>query len=180
MRSRPPRWAIVAAAGFVVLVVAVAGWALLRDGDDGRAAANPSVCPDTTVERRPLDGFGEVAIRLTGAAGQVTDGCALLADDEATRARGLMGQQDLRGYDGMLFRFPAPSSTRFYMRDTLIPLTVAFFAADGTFVSAADMTPCPPETESCPLYGATAPYLFALEVPAGGARTASGQARARS
>jgi uncharacterized membrane protein (UPF0127 family) len=79
-----------------------------------------------------------------------------------------MGQQDLRGYDAMVFRYPAPTSTRFYMRDTLIPLTVAFFAADGTFVSAADMTPCPPETAVCPLYGATAPYQYAVEVPAGG------------
>jgi uncharacterized membrane protein (UPF0127 family) len=150
-----------------VALVAGGGWALLRDDDDRPPAGAGSDCPQATVERRPLDGFGEVAIRVTGAAGEVTDGCALLAADEPARARGLMGQQDLRGYDGMLFRYPGPGSTRFYMRDTLIPLSIAFFAPDGTFVSSADMTPCPPETETCPLYAATAPYQFALEVPAG-------------
>ena len=153
----------------LVLVLVAGGWALFGGGDDdsGQEGGAAPACPDSSVERRPLDGLGEIAIRITGTAGQVTDGCALLADEEAERARGLMGQHDLRGYDGMLFRFPAPSSTRFYMRDTLIPLTIAFFAPDGSFVSAADMTPCPATTEACPLYAATGPYLFALEVPAG-------------
>jgi uncharacterized membrane protein (UPF0127 family) len=53
------------------------------------------------------------------------------------------------------------------MKDTLIPLSIAFFGADGGFVSDADMVPCPPGT-ACPTYGAAGEYTTAVEVPAGG------------
>ena len=61
-----------------------------------------------------------------------------------------MGVTSLGGADGMLFRFGADHSGSFWMKDTILPLSIAFFAGDGAFVSATDMEPCPPDSESCP------------------------------
>ncbi len=80
---------------------------------------------------------------------------------------GLSDQDDLRGYEAMVFRFDEPSTTRFTMQDTRIPLSIAFFDADGAFVSARDMDPCPPDSATCPTYAADAPFLHALEVEQG-------------
>lgn len=132
------------------------------------SAPSPSTAtapPPST--RRPLAGFDEVAFRITGA-GVAFAGVALLADDQRSRNQGLMEQRDLRGYDGMVFRFDGPSTGRFYMRNTIIPLSIAFFDAGGRFVSATDMVPCPDEVEECPRYPADGPYVHAIEVPAGG------------
>ncbi len=133
-----------------------------------RSTPPPSTAPaPPPPARRPLAGFDEVAFRITGAGGAF-DGVALLADDQRSRNQGLMEQRDLRGYDGMVFRFDGPSTGRFYMRNTRIPLSIAFFDAGGRFVSATDMVPCPDEVEECPRYPAEGPYLHAIEVPAGG------------
>lgn len=125
--------------------------------------------PSTTVgvERRPLPGFGEVGFRVTSADGRVVDGVALLAADQASRNQGLMEQSDLRGYDAMVFRFPSPTTGRFFMRNTRIPLSIAFFDLHGRFVSAADMEPCPDEVADCPRYAAARPYVHAVEVAQG-------------
>ena len=117
--------------------------------------------------RRPLPGFGETDFRVTSDDGRTFDGVALLADDGPSRSQGLMEQTDLRGYDGMVFRFDSPTTGEFYMRNTRIPLSIAFFDAGGRFVSSADMEPCPDEVRRCPTYGAAGPYLHAVEVPAG-------------
>jgi uncharacterized membrane protein (UPF0127 family) len=78
-----------------------------------------------------------------------------------------MDQTDLRGYDAMVFRFPSPTEGRFFMRNTLIPLSIAFFDAGGRFVSSTDMEPCPDEVEVCPRYGPSGPYVHAVEVAQG-------------
>jgi uncharacterized protein len=118
-------------------------------------------------DRSPIPGFDEVAFRIEVEGASASTWCALLADDADERAQGLSEQDDLRGYDGMVFRFDEPSTARFTMRDTRIPLSIAFFDEDGAFVSARDMDPCPPGTD-CPSYEAEGPYLHALEVDQGG------------
>jgi uncharacterized membrane protein (UPF0127 family) len=88
-----------------------------------------------------------------------------LADESALRSRGLMGVADLGALDGMLFSWGGESvASRFTMRNTLIPLHIVFFDADGEFVSQADMVPC--DVENCPTYGAAGPYAYAIEFPA--------------
>lgn len=117
----------------------------------------------------PPAGFEEIGFEIRAADGEVLDWCAILAATEAARRQGLMGQDDLLGYDGMAFRFDAPIAAAFYMYRTLIPLSVAFFDETGAFVSAADMEPCPAEEPGdCPTYPAAAPIVHALEVPKGG------------
>lgn len=124
--------------------------------------------------RRPFGGFGEVAFRL----GEGRRGCALLAATPAQQAQGLMGRHDLGGYDAMVFDFGGEVTGPFWMRRTPLPLTVAFFAADGRFLGARDMAPCG-DRPDCPLYDPPAPYRYALEVPRGGLGRLGGGAGAR-
>jgi uncharacterized protein len=131
------------------------------------AGADGAEPEDAGAQRRPLPGFEEVTFRIEPAGADAGDWCALLADDAETRSRGLREQRDLRGYDAMVFRFDERGGGRFWMRETRIPLSIAFFDADGSFVSAADMEPCPDEVADCPLTGAEGPYLHALEVASG-------------
>jgi uncharacterized membrane protein (UPF0127 family) len=177
-----------------LLVVAVlAGTALVGCGDDGDGGRAESPSPDLAAlsgdapaaqgagleappgpaDRVPLDsfdvgglGFGEVAIALMGPDGEVAGWCVLLAGTGDQRQRGLMEVTDLGGYAGMLFVWDADSSSSFYMRNTPTPLSIAWFDADGTLVSMADMDPCP-DIEGCPTYPSGGSYRFALEVPQG-------------
>jgi hypothetical protein len=73
---------------------------------------------------------------------------------------------DLQGYPGMVFRYSADSTGGYYMRNTPMPLSIAWFAADGSFVSSADMAPCEDRSD-CPTYGASGAYRIAFEVPQG-------------
>ncbi len=73
---------------------------------------------------------------------------------------------DLDDLDGMVFVYRSSTSTPFHMENTLIPLDIAFFAADGSFVSKTMMEPC--VVEDCPRYSAAGRYRYAIEVPAGG------------
>ena len=114
-------------------------------------------------------GFRSVTITITRPDGSTAQHCFWLADDEASQEQGLMGVTDpeLGGRVGMVFRFPNEVSTAFWMKDTPLPLSIAWFDASGLFVSSADMQPCPAGERRCPTYGATGPYQFALEVPIG-------------
>jgi uncharacterized membrane protein (UPF0127 family) len=76
-----------------------------------------------------------------------------------------MGASDLGGLDGMLFMFPSDSDGGFWMKDTLIPLDIAFFDADGTLVNLLTMEPC--ATAPCPSYRPGGSYRYAVEAPAG-------------
>jgi uncharacterized membrane protein (UPF0127 family) len=104
---------------------------------------------------------------VTSASGESVELCLLVAETEEERTRGLMGVTDLGGYDGMLFRFDEETRAGFWMRDTPLPLTVAFFGEGGEFVSAADMEPCPEDADDCPVHRPAGPYREALEVEAG-------------
>lgn len=54
---------------------------------------------------------------------------------------GLMHRREMPADEGMLFVFPQAGVQCFWMKNTLLPLTAAFVAADGTIVNLADMQP---------------------------------------
>jgi len=140
--------------------------------DDGATTA-PSAprTPTTDAEGRPgdparvpLDGFGEIAVRVRPAgAGEWLAWCLLAALDAPQRARGLMEVTDLQGYDGMAFVYDQDVEGAFWMRNTPTPLSIAWVAADGRVVSIADMAPCG-DTSDCPIYPPGGPYRYAIEV----------------
>ncbi len=125
-----------------------------------RQTANNGIRPSR------VPGFDQVAFTVRTSAGKSSRHCGLLALTQAQQDRGLMNRTDLAGYDGMLFKFSAPSTTEFYMKDTLINLSIAWFDSRGRFVSATDMPPCG-SAAVCPLFSAAAPYTVALEVAQG-------------
>ncbi len=132
-----------------------------------KGANNPA---DPKVQDSSFKDFGEVGFRITKAGADAlpstTEMCALLAATEQQRAQGLMKVTDLDGYPGMVFRYSGDSSGAFYMRNTPMPLSIAWFDGAGQFVSSTDMAPCEDRSD-CPVYAATGPYRYALEVPQG-------------
>ena len=66
---------------------------------------------------------------------------AQVASTPQQRTTGLMYRQEMPGNEGMLFIFEKPAIQCFWMKNTLIPLTAAFVADDGTIVNLADMQP---------------------------------------
>ena len=88
-----------------------------------------------------------------------------VADSKGERARGLMGRAELADDAGMVFVFPTDSTSAFWMKDTLIPLSIAFYDKSGTIVRILDMEPC--TRDPCTLYDPEASYRGALEVNRG-------------
>lgn len=132
----------------------------------------PSVTTGTAAPRQSASALGFDAIAFTVARAGIRPAtapeyCALLAESAQQQARGLMGFRDLAGYDGMIFRFASDTTGPFYMRNVPVGLSIAWFAADGRFVSSTDMAPCP-DQEGCPTYAPAGPYRLALEVLRGG------------
>lgn len=66
---------------------------------------------------------------------------AQVAATPEQRATGLMFRTDMPANEGMLFVFEQPAGQCFWMKNTLLPLTAAFVADDGTIVNLADMKP---------------------------------------
>ncbi len=87
-----------------------------------------------------------------------------IADDEQERSRGLMGATFLPADDGMAFLFGRPTQETFWMKDTLIPLSVAFISEEK-IVTIRDMEPC--ADDPCPTYASIDPYSYAVEANLG-------------
>ncbi|MGV0652844.1 DUF192 domain-containing protein [Mycolicibacterium thermoresistibile] len=85
--------------------------------------------------------------------------------DQVSRTRGLMGVTDLPDDAGMLFRFATPRTGGFWMKNTVLPLSIAYAGSDGVISSIVDMQPC--RADPCPSYPPDAPYRIALEVNRG-------------
>ncbi len=66
---------------------------------------------------------------------------AQVAATPEQRQIGLMWRKDMPAHEGMLFIFEEPSKQCFWMKNTLLPLTAAFVADDGTVVNLQDMKP---------------------------------------
>jgi uncharacterized membrane protein (UPF0127 family) len=66
---------------------------------------------------------------------------AEVATSEDERARGLMFRQRLAPNEGMVFRFPEPRQVCMWMKNTLLPLSVAFIGGDGKIINIEDMKP---------------------------------------
>ncbi|MFP5466417.1 MAG: DUF192 domain-containing protein [Gammaproteobacteria bacterium] len=66
---------------------------------------------------------------------------AQVAQTPEQRATGLMFRQEMPTNEGMLFIFEQAATQCFWMKNTLLPLTAAFVADDGTVVNLADMQP---------------------------------------
>jgi uncharacterized membrane protein (UPF0127 family) len=158
-------------------------------GDDGGSAADPDGVAPTEVTAADIDGgidlsadgprsasgrvtipgFDEVEVDVTTEAGEVVTSCLLLAAAAEQYTQGLMSVTELGDYAGMLFDFPeGERDGGFWMRDTALPLSIAYLDADGAIVSTADMDPCLDRGDECPSYPPDGPYADTVEVVQGG------------
>lgn len=94
-----------------------------------------------------------------------------IAADEPARERGLSNRSDLPAGTGMAFLFPGDTIVAFWMKDTLVPLQIAFVGGDGRVVGVSEMPPC--HADPCQTYAPARPYRYAVELPSG-AFTAAG------
>ena len=85
-----------------------------------------------------------------------------VADTAERRSVGLSRRESLPEDAGMLFVFPGDQQAAFWMKDTLIPLSIAFVSADGIILEIQDMEPLSEE-----LHRPSRSYRYALEVNQG-------------
>jgi len=106
-----------------------------------------------------------VAATATMADGTVCELCLWVAATSEQRSLGLMYVTDLGGPDGMVFRYDAPTTSAFWMKNTVMPLSIAFYDTGGAYLGAFDMAPC--TADPCPLYPTASNFVDAIEVPQG-------------
>jgi uncharacterized protein len=107
---------------------------------------------------------GTVAVIDTGR-GETVEVQVEVADDDAERQRGLMFRESLPDDAGMVFVFEGEQSGGFWMKDTLIPLSIAFYDKQGRILRILDMEPC--RADPCRVYDPGVDYHGALEVNRG-------------
>ena len=130
-----------------------------------RRAERPSI-RDEEIFACGIPTFGAGEATITGDHDPVAVDL-LVAENDEQRAYGLSFRRRLAAERGMVFLFPSDTSGQFWMKNTLIPLSIAFFDAQGVIVDILDMEPCLEEQEPCPTYGPSVPYRGALEVNQG-------------
>jgi uncharacterized membrane protein (UPF0127 family) len=111
------------------------------------------------------EGFGQVAATVSAADGTECELCLWLAETGSQRALGLMYVTDVGGPDGMIFRYDSPNTSAFWMKNTVMPLSIAFYDQGGAYLDAFDMAPC--TADPCPTYPTPANFTDAIEVPQG-------------
>lgn len=147
------------AVALVLILLLLAGCGGGSEGPGGRDSSSEQARGGTTAEN---SGLRTVTIRTSG--GQEVEVRVEIADTDAERARGLMGRTELAEDRGMLFVFEDEQIRSFWMRDTLIPLSIAFMDSGGRIVDIQDMKPLDDEP---PNYVSAEPAQYALEVNQG-------------
>lgn len=131
--------------------------------DPGTTATEEAPSTSTEEQATTEDENGPVVLIET-ASGEF-EVPVEVADTPEEREVGLMNRESLPADAGMIFLFEEDTASGFWMKNTLIPLSIAFADADGTIVSILDMEPC--EADPCEIYDPGVPYRSALEVNQG-------------
>lgn len=148
--------------GLILLVIAACSGEVATTTTVATTTASTTTAPAaTSTTPDPLAAFARGAVLVSGESWDVA-----IADTADLRSQGLMGVTDFGDLDGMLFVFETDTGAGFWMKDTLIPLDVAFFAADGSLVDLISMDPCL-DDDDCVTHYASGYYRFALEAPVG-------------
>ena len=119
---------------------------------DRRAGSGAATAPALRTVSIDASGGEEVEVRVE------------IADEPEEQARGLMGRTALGEDRGMLFAFGGEEVRSFWMKNTLIPLSIAYMDADGRIVDLQNMKPLDDEP---PHYVSAKPARYALEVNKG-------------
>lgn len=137
-------------------LLALVVFVLVACGSEGEGAGSASPSPTPSFPR--------------GIAIIETDGEPVLLDVEVAQSRrqqelGLMHRKSLPQDAGMVFLYFEPQRGGFWMKNTLIPLSIAFFDEHGEILRILDMEPC--RRDPCRVYDPGVSYTGALEVNRG-------------
>lgn len=121
----------------------------------------PAPAPTVPPLHPSVDDYPEAAVEL----GDDVAIAVKLADTADRREHGLMEVEELPPGTGMLFVFDGERTGGFWMKNTLVPLDIAYANTDGEIVSILAMDPC--AADPCEVYDPGAAYQVALEVPQG-------------
>jgi len=148
----------------LLLALAAAG---CGGDDDAAEPTTTATTTEATTSTSPETETGEPEARTLTieAAGGPVEVEVEIADSDAEREVGLMNRESLPDDAGMLFVFDEDVDFGFWMKNTLIPLSIAFADDEGEIVRILDMEPC--EADPCPVYDPEATYRTALEVNQG-------------
>ena len=103
-------------------------------------------------------------VTISTSSGEEVEVRVEIADDNAERSKGLMHRTSLGEERGMLFVFNQEAILSFWMKNTLIPLSVAYIDSEGVIVDIQRMEPLDDEP---PNYTSAEPAQYALEVNQG-------------
>lgn len=146
------------------LVLAALAVGLATCSGSGGAVTSGST-PTVPMLHPSVDSYPAAALQIERSDGEVVPLAVRVADTVARQTHGLMEVEDLPDGTGMLFVYPEDHQRSFWMKNTLVPLDIAFIDEDGQILQILTMEPC--EADPCPTYVAEATYRDALEVPAG-------------
>lgn len=86
-----------------------------------------------------------------------------LALNEASREQGLMNKKSLGDNEGMLFVFPHPQPVSFWMKNTSLPLSIAYISSNGHILEIHDLEPFNERS----VFSSSSAIVYVLEVPRG-------------
>ena len=142
------------------------------------SCSGPQADPDTQSQRIPHSSDTTAATKeettpgspgprtlvIDASGGEKVEVRVEVADDLFERARGLMYRTALGVNRGMLFVYPEEQRLSFWMKNTLIPLSIAYIDSKRRVVDIQDMKPLDDEP---PSYVSADPAQYALEVNRG-------------
>src|SRR5215210_2053596 len=130
--------------------------------EGGTSKENEPATTAPTEPTAPSAPDRSATVAITSSDGTRTEVEVEIADDDAERQRGLMERTALAENAGMLFVFDREQALSFWMRNTLIPLSIAYIDSEGRIVDIQDMQPLD-ETS----HPSAEPAQYALEVNQG-------------
>lgn len=149
----------------IPLLALLGAWLLLVAGCGAEEGETPDEAPDEgppAIMATKPETAKTTTFNIVNSSGERVEVEVEIADDDNERQRGLMGRTELAENAGMLFVYEAEQPRSFWMKDTLIPLSIAYIAAEGWIVDIQDMQPLD-ETS----YPSAEPARYALEVNQG-------------
>ena len=129
------RWGVRGRIAFLSMAAVVLTLVACSGGGEKKPVGVQTAGPDV--------GQSLPVVTFTGGQGRTATLAVEVADDGAEMQCGLMHRTSLPDDQGMIFIYAEDSAGGFWMRNTLLPLSIAYVAADGRIVDILDMKPVP-------------------------------------
>jgi uncharacterized membrane protein (UPF0127 family) len=150
----------------IILALVMAGCGGSKADQATRSQTTPQGSGTTTAGTEETTSGSSVlrTVVIDESGGKKVEVRVEIADNPFERARGLMYRTALGEDRGMLFVYPEEQELSFWMKNTLIPLSIAYIDSEGRIVDILDMKPL---DDKPPHYVSSEPVQYALEVNQG-------------